>query len=293
MKTYLAGYSADKGGTEALRLAAMLARSAGGRVIVATILPETWDHPSPAMVDVEYARFLDRHAEKTLASARSKMPADVQAEYLIGRAESAGSGLLALAEQTRAEAVVLGSSRKAPRARFQEGIVAYDILRRAHIPVALAPRGYMAPDDRLARISCAISASCHSVGLVREAARIAECFDVPLRLVSFIVRDRQMYPTGTGYDAENIVSNQLRRQVHLVHDRIRAEWPGPELPELVLGDGPNWRSAVAEVPWDPNEILVIGSSRLGALARVFIGSNSAKILHHVPVPRLIAPHLSE
>ena len=32
MKTYLVGYSADKGGAEALRLAVQLARSSGGRI---------------------------------------------------------------------------------------------------------------------------------------------------------------------------------------------------------------------------------------------------------------------
>lgn len=292
MKKFLAGYSADKGGAEALALAAMLARSSDGRVDVATLLPETWDHPSPAMVDVEYARFLERHAEKTLASARAKMPDDVPAEYLTRHADSAGSGLLTLAAETGADAVVLGSSRKAPVSRFQEGVVACEILRSARIPVALAPRGYTAPQTRLSRITCAIASSEHSLQLALAAGKIAEGFHVPLRLATFVVRDRQMYPTGAGYDVENMVSNQLRRQAHEVHDRIRAEWPNADLPETVLGDGRNWRGAVESIDWDPNEMMVIGSSRLGAMMRVFVGSNSGKILRHVPVPRMIVPRLS-
>ena len=293
MKRYLVGYSADKGGCEALLLAAMLARSAGGSVVAAVILPETWDHPSPAMVDVEYVRFLERHAEKTLAAARAQMPADVPAEYLHHHAESAGAGLLALAEDMQVDAIVLGSSRKAPMSRFQEGTVAAEVLRSARVPVALAPRGYVAPQERLDRITCAIASSSHSTELAHKAGEIARTFHVPLRLATFIVRDRQMYPSGAGYDVENLVSNKFLTQAEAAHDRIRAEWAGPEEPESVFGDGRNWKEAVSALDWTGCELLVIGSSRLGPLMRVFVGSNSGKILRHAPVPRMIVPRLAE
>lgn len=293
MKRFLVGYSADKGGCEALRLAAMLARAAGGQVIVAVILPETWDHPSPAMVDVEYAQFLERHAEKTLQQARSEMPAGIAAEYLHHHAESASTGLLALCGERQADAIVLGSSRKAPMARFQEGTVASEILRSARVPVALAPRGYVAPETGLSRITCAISASTHSLQLAHEAGRIAAGFHVPLRLATFIVRDRQMYPSGAGYDVENMVSNKFRAQAMAVHDQIRADWEGAELPQSALGDGRIWKEAVADLTWQPDEMLVIGSSRLGGFMRVFVGSNSGKVLRHAPVPRMIVPRIAE
>lgn len=293
MKRYLVGYSADKGGCEALRLGAMLARSAGGSVVTAVILPETWDHPSPAMVDVEYVRFLERHAEKTLAAARTEMPADVPAEFLHRHAESAGAGLLALAEELDVDAVVLGSSRKAPMSRFQEGTVAAEVLRSARVPVALAPRGYVAPQERLDRITCAIASSSHSTELAHKAGEIAATFHVPLRLATFIVRDRQMYPSGAGYDVENLVSNKFLGQAHAAHDRIRAEWTGSAQPDSVFGDGRNWKEAVGELDWTGCELLVIGSSRLGPLMRVFVGSNSGKILRHAPVPRMIVPRLAE
>lgn len=293
MKRYLVGYSADKGGCEALRLGAMLARSAGGSVAVAVILPETWDHPSPAMVDVEYVRFLERHAEKTLASARAQMPEDVPAEFLHHHAESAAAGLLALAEEMQVDAIVLGSSRKAPMSRFQEGTVAAEVLRSARVPVALAPRGYIAPEKRLDRITCAIASSSHSTELAHKAGEIAASFHVPLRLATFIVRDRQMFPSGAGYDVENLVSNKFLGQAHAYHDRIRAEWTGAELPESAFGDGRIWKDAVGALDWTACELLVIGSSRLGPLMRVFVGSNSGKILRHAPVPRMIVPRLAE
>ena len=206
----LVGYSADKGGAEALRLAGILARSSGGSVVVVTVLPGVWDHPSPARVDVEYVQFLEQHANRTLAGARKIVPEGIPAEFHARNAATASEGLIAAVEEFGADAIVLGSSRKAPMLRFQDGVVASEILRCATIPVALAPRGYAPTQDRLTRLTCAVAASRHSPELALRAGEIAADFNVPLRLATFIVRDRQMYPTGAGYDAENLVANQFR-----------------------------------------------------------------------------------
>ena len=73
----------------------------------------------------------------------------------------------------------------------------------------------------------------------------------------------------------------------------RAEWTGTEQPESIFGDGRSWKEAVGALDWTGCELLVIGSSRLGPLLRVFVGSNSGKILRHAPVPRMIVPRLAE
>jgi len=79
---YLVGFSPDQGGREALALAAVLARSTGGSLVVCTIIPETWGHPPPARVDAEYASFLNQNAEKALAKARATLPGDIAAEFV-------------------------------------------------------------------------------------------------------------------------------------------------------------------------------------------------------------------
>ena len=291
MKTWLVGYSADKGGREALALGAMLAQAARGRLVVAAILPQTWDHPSPAMVDGEYAAFLQQHARRSLANARAALPAGVPAEFLSRHAESAATGLHALAQETGADAIVLGSSRKAAPLRFQQGTVADELLRSASLPVALAPKGYVPAPARLRRVTCAIAPDEGAADLARRAGRIATDLQVPLRLASFVMRDRQMYPTGAGYDVENLVANHFRAQAQAVHQRILADWPDPSRPQSVLGDGRRWKDAVAALEWLQDELLVLGSSRMGGLMRVFVGSNAGKILRHAPVPRLILPRL--
>lgn len=57
----LVGFSADQGGQEALALGAVLARSCKASLVVCTITPDTWGHPSPARVDGEYGAFLQEH----------------------------------------------------------------------------------------------------------------------------------------------------------------------------------------------------------------------------------------
>ena len=54
--------------------------------------------------------------------------------------------------------------------------------------------------------------------------------------------------------------------------------------------------ALDSLPGEAGEVLVVGSSRLGPIARVFLGSNSTKIVRSLPVlviPRGADVHLEE
>ena len=110
---YLVGYSADQGGREALALGILLARGSGGSLVVCTIVPETWGHPSMARVDAEYAGFLDQHAKKTLDKARAQVGKRVPAEFVSRAAPSAREGLFATAQDVGADCIVLGRARAA------------------------------------------------------------------------------------------------------------------------------------------------------------------------------------
>ena len=56
-----------------------------------------------------------------------------------------------------------------------------------------------------------------------------------------------------------------------------------------IADGKNWKAAFESVPWKEGEMIAVGSSNLGPLLRVFLGSNAAKVLHNAPVPCLVLP----
>jgi nucleotide-binding universal stress UspA family protein len=287
---FLVGYSPDQSGQEALALAQALARSTKGSLIAATVIPPTVDHPSYARVDSEYGAFLRQHAAKAIAKARSLVAEDVPAEFLSREAPSASEGLLKTAADLSADCIVLGSARSAPSGRFAEGSVTTDVLHSAELPVALAPRGYAA-DRRttVKRITCAVSGASASSRLAERAADFCQTFGVPLRLATFVVRDKQMYPTGAGYDAENLVYAQFRRQAEQAQAEIIKGWQHSTSVSGEVGDGKTWKAALDSLLWANTELLVVGSSSLGLLMRVFVGSNSGKIVRNAPVPCLVLP----
>jgi nucleotide-binding universal stress UspA family protein len=286
----LVGYAADSGGTEALAFGLQLARAGGGSLTVCTIVPATWGHPSMARVDAEYAQFLDQHAQKALEKARAQVGNRAPATYLCRAAAAVREGLLAVAEEETADLIVLGSARSAQRGRIREGSVTSSFLYSAPIPVALTPRGYAPePSTKLCRITCAVSPAAESLHTARIAHRVCGRLKLSLRLITFVVRDRQMYPTGAGYDAENLVANQWRAQATEGQTRIAAELP-PEPPVTTgIADGKTWKAAFESIPWRNGEIIAVGSSHIGPVLRVFLGSNAAKIVHQATIPCLILP----
>lgn len=60
-----------------------------------------------------------------------------------------------------------------------------------------------------------------------------------------------------------------------------------------VADGRTWKAAFESLGWEEGEVLVLGSSKLGPLLRVFLGSDARKIVHNAPVPCLILPRGEE
>jgi nucleotide-binding universal stress UspA family protein len=286
---YLVGLTADRSGRDALALGRMLARTGDVTLTVCIVIPEVWGHPSLARVDAEYAAFLARYAEDTIAEAREFIGDAVQAEYISTSARTATEGLITTAREKDAGLVVLGSARHGPFGRFAVGSVTNEMLHTAPVPVVLTPRGYSpASDARLRRVTCAFAGSTRSRTAFDAAVQLSKRHDVPLRLITLVVRDRQMYPSQVGYDAERLVAEQWRAQAEEAQNRALATLPDVPVEASVVS-GRNWEDALDSLPWEEGEVLVVGSSRLGPVRRVFLGSNSTKIVRSSPVPVVVIP----
>jgi nucleotide-binding universal stress UspA family protein len=296
---YLVGLTADRGGRDALALGRMLARTGDVTLIVCIVLPEVWGHPSLARVDAEYAAFLEQYAQDTIAEAREFVGDAVRVEYVSTSARTATEGLITTATETDAALVVLGSARHGPFGRFAVGSVTNEMLHAASVPVVLTPRGYSPSSDaRLRRVTCAFAGSTRSRTPFDAAVQLSMRHDVLLRLITLVVRDRQMYPSQVGYDAERLVAQQWRAQAEEAQNRTLATLPDNVAVEAGVVSGRNWEDALDSLPWEEGEVLVVGSSRLGPIKRVFLGSNSTKIVRSSPVPVLVIPrgadiHLKE
>ena len=191
------------GGRDALSLGRMLARTGNVTLTVCVVVPQTWDYPSLARVDAEYAAFLNQYAEDAIAEAREFLGDTVRAEYASTSAPSAAEGFITAATEAGATLIALGSARHGPLGRFTVGGITNEMLHVSPVPVALAPRGYRSSSDaRLRRVTCAFSGSTQSRSAFDAAVQLSRRHAVPLRLTTFVVYDGQMYPSQVGYDAE-------------------------------------------------------------------------------------------
>ncbi len=282
--TIIVGYPTNRRAKAVLSLAGMLARSSGEDVVVCTVLPVPW-LSGITREDVHFRAYIDDLAAKALEHAREDMPSDVSVTFTTVHSRSTSAGLLRAAEDAGASMIVVGSAMGVIE-RVTVSSIADRLLHSSPIPVAVATRGFRAVGGNIKRVTLAFTGGPQSGLLVAAAQVLADQYGVPLRLASFAV---QLSPPETA---------RFRTE----SDAVIAEWSetiraaaaeagpaGREAPEIVIGYGEDWEEALDEVEWAPGDLLVIGSSETGPVARVFLGSRATKILRHTPVPVLAVP----
>lgn len=278
----------------ALHLGAMLAHSAGTGLIVTAVVPPAW--PSTAGgADAEWRGYTRDNADGALDHAAAVLGDSPAAEYLLHEAPSARRGLVELAQQRDATMIVVGSGTGGQPGRIALGSESDALLHASPVPVALAPRGYRtAGGARVSRVTAAYRGTGASTGLVLGAARVAGSVGAELRVASFAVVPRDSGTSGAGLDAELPIADawatDIERHAAAVVRQVTELSDAPTVSGVAVGMGETWESAIAEVGWEPHEVLVVGSSTLGAIARVFLGSHAAKIVRHSPVPVVVVPH---
>jgi nucleotide-binding universal stress UspA family protein len=291
--TMIVGYAPDERGKSAVHLAAMLARASGDDVVVCAVVPAPW-LPGMARVDAEYQAYLDSVADRTLDEARALVPDDITVTFVRHRARSSPAGLLEVAGEQAANLVVLGSSSAGVFGHVALGSVSDRLLHSSPISVALAPRGFRCKAGSTAgRVTAAYDGSEHADTLVVAAADIASRLAVPLRIASFAVSSRVAYTSQLGTEPEHLVLQEwtetMRERLGEVRKQVGALSTPPRDVESVIGRGESWASAIDDVAWDDGDVLVVGSSSIGPLAQVFLGSRATKILRHSPVPVVLVP----
>ena len=56
-----------------------------------------------------------------------------------------------------------------------------------------------------------------------------------------------------------------------------------------IARGSTIEDAVQALDWHDGELVLVGSSRLAAPRRLFLGSTAAKVLRELPVPMIVVP----
>lgn len=291
--TYLVGWSPYHRDPGALELACSLARCTGESLFVVCVVPTRWPTSVTRRVDREAAREDRAEGERACAEAEAIM-AEAEVEgttvWLSGR--SVPQVLLAQVEKSGANLLVLGSGRDGSLGQISVSSKASRVLHSCPVAVALAPRGYRTGGEPVGRVTAAFRDEGSSRSSLLRSGELAREWDVPLRVVTFGVEPRRMYPSEVG-NAERMVFEEWLHQAddaqRAAVDRLDSEGALPPDVERFTVAGRSWSEAVDQVEWRRDDLLTVGSSSTHALKHVFLGSSAAKIVRHAVVPVVVMP----
>lgn len=282
MRIFVA-YLANDGGADAVVLAGRLARSVGAELDIGLIAPAHQPGADPALLDV-----VSEQAADWLEQAQALVP-DVESEAHVAFHDSIAAGIIAEATRVGAVLIVVGASGGGIVGSHSLGSVVNDLLRASPLAVALAPRGTRnSPVERTTRVTCALGRRAGSAGLLGFAVEAARRAAVPLRLISLVALDQ--LPGG---GADPTAPERAVEHAHEALAKAREVLP-PDIEITVdAAHGSTVEEAVAKLDWHDGDLLMVGSSRLAAPQRIFLGATAAKMLRVISEPVVVLPSQPE
>ncbi|MDT5304061.1 MAG: hypothetical protein QOG79_7605 [Mycobacterium sp.] len=291
--TVAVGYLASKGGRSPLYLAAEAARTLKTTLTVVTVVPRPWMTPSLGRIDAEYAQYADQLAANSAKEAQeciSSIADGLEVKFHKVAHRSASGGLLEALAELEPELLILGSAADGKLGQVVVGSTADRLLHSSPVPMAISPRGYRGSKVAgLTRLTAGYPGTPETLHVVERVAALAERLGVPMRVVTFAVRGRTMYPPEVGLRAEDSILEQLATHARETLAQLKTDGVVGEDVDLQVVTGNGWDEALDAAEWQDGDLLAIGTSPVGGIARVFLGSRGSKILRHSPVPVLVLP----
>jgi nucleotide-binding universal stress UspA family protein len=289
--TVLVGHPPRPNDRSAISYGAMLARSQGMALHVVSVVPAPWPTLTAGNTDKEYAAWSSAQGAAAVAAAQTvlgEVAADLEttAESVAGR--SVASALVERARGVGASLVVVGSSHTGAWDRVWIGSTGLRLLHSSPLPVAVSTRGFATHAvPRFARATCAYRADRESADVLRGVAEICVESGAALRVATFGVHGRTMYPPEVR--GEDDVAAAFVEQARAAQATALTGLTAPADVDTVVSVGRDWGEAVTRLDWRHDDILVLGSGTGGLLARVLLGSNAIRIVRHSPVPVVVVP----
>ncbi|WP_102141843.1 universal stress protein [Mycobacterium hubeiense] len=291
--TIVVGYLAGRSGRSTLHLAVEAARVLKTSLTVVTVVPKPWMTPSPARIDAEYAAWADQLGAESHREAKhclDQIAEGLEIGYHKVANRTAGEGLLEAAEELNAEVLVVGSSTNGALGQIVLGSTTDWLLHASPVPVAISPRGYRGVrTGTLTRITCAYSGTPESVRVVERVVALTARLDVAMRVISFAIRGRTMFPPEVGLHAEDSLLEAWAEQLRGMLAKLKSDGIVGEDVVLQVVTGNGWDEALDRAEWEDGELLTLGTTSRRSIKGVFLGSHGAKIIRHSPVPVLVLP----
>jgi nucleotide-binding universal stress UspA family protein len=256
---------------DALALASRLAEHSGGGLIVNYVY---YQQPRWFGSVRDYERERREEIRSVLEPALATLPDTVRVQSLAMGSSSPARGLHDLAEEEKADLLVLGSTHRGRVGRILPGSVAKALLAGAPCAVAVAPNGYRDRAGDFGVIGAGFDGSEEAERMLGIADRLATALGARLRAIA--VAEPHHFPRGNG------------RGGHPLEERLAEALAGlgrsPDSDGVLLEGRP--AEALAEAA-SAVDVLVAGSRGYGPLHHAMVGSVSAPLMRNCPCPLII------
>ncbi|WP_066912828.1 universal stress protein [Millisia brevis] len=288
--TILVGFGPDMPSASGLDLAGRLARLTGEDIVLCCVVHDAWESPAVrdfSGVDDDWRRELRAGAAEALDSAILRLGGDLSITSVVRTGRSVPRVLAEESEAVGARMVVIGSSNHGPIGRISFGSAGDRLVHSAGTPVAVAPRGYREQRAPVSRLLLAVYPTHRDIALAGPAADWAEQLSAPVRVVTFASRDSSAVGRFAGQDVFPYWREQVERTQRTIGELLAKEGVPVLSPALIIGEG--WAPTVDAFDWNPDDLLMVGSSEHGPIAQVFLGSSATRIVRQAPVPVILLP----
>ncbi len=267
----LIGIDGRQGGRDAIALARQLAAPEADLTLGHVCVPFLGRGAAEALVmeRAEAERLLER--ERELAA--------VDAHLAVRGPRAVGRGLHELAEQRRAELLVVGSTRHALLGRVVIGDDCRAALDGAPCAVAIAPRGYALAPHRLRRLGVGYDASPQSEQILSAARELASLHAGEISLLWVVslqnVREEKPIPADWPGDIDDLIDRHAKQLARLEDVEAMVAYGGPREELVQFGK--------------ELDLLIVGSCGYGPIGRLVHGSVSRYLVGHATCPLLVLP----
>lgn len=275
------GVSGDSCGADALAFAVLWARAARSDLVVTHVLPRPWPTRADDAADPQWMEYLRSEGKATIERARTLVPTDVGADFVVSEEGGTGRGLADVVEAHDGRLVIIGSAADGRPGAIRIGSTANQLLHGATTPVTVVPEGYATRGVvALDRISVAYAHSVDVDASLVATRQVVGRTNLPIRLVTLVQHPPRSLPGATQ------TLDTSRADARLWLEQARGSVPDAS---AEIAEGEDVGTAVASLDWWPGESLLVGSAEHGPVRRVFLGETAGKILRASPVPVTVLP----
>lgn len=232
-------------------------------------------------------RILLTHVRPYGRVAKQLPGGDYERELRLVSGRSPAAGMQAIAEETGASIIVVGSSHRSGIGRVLAGSVTESVLAGAAVPVAVAPRDYTGDDRGLGTIGCGFDGSPESRDALAWAAGLASRRRA--HLLALAVHNPVAFGgvSTTGAIGYRSANDALRAALdEQLGEAVAALDVDNDASGRVLDGDASIELAEASAELD---LLVLGSRGYGHIGSVLLGSVSRALVRSAACPVVVLP----